>query len=181
MEIQKTTIDGLLILVPAVFKDDRGVFFESYNRQLFASCVGDAVFVQDNQSISHKGVIRGLHLQVPPFAQGKLVRVVHGAVLDVAVDLRKTSPTFGKHFSIKLDALNNLSFWIPEGFAHGFVALENNTIFQYKVTNYYNKDSETSIRWNDPALNIQWETESPIVSEKDKQSPLFKDFVSPFD
>ncbi|MDR2409764.1 MAG: dTDP-4-dehydrorhamnose 3,5-epimerase [Bacteroidales bacterium] len=180
MEVKKTTIDGLLIFTPNVFKDDRGVFLETYNKQLFASLGLNVEFVQDNQSVSHKGVIRGMHLQAPPFAQGKLVRVVCGAVWDVAVDLRKTSPTFGKHFAIKLDTENNSFFWIPEGFAHGFVALEDNTIFQYKVDNYYNKDAEMSIRWNDPTLNILWETASPIVSEKDRQSPLFKDFISPF-
>jgi dTDP-4-dehydrorhamnose 3,5-epimerase len=180
MEIQKTTIEGLLVFTPQVFKDNRGIFFESYNRQLFASLGLDADFVQDNQSVSQKGVVRGLHLQSPPFAQGKLVRVVCGAAWDVAVDLRKTSPAFGKHFAIRLDAKNNLFFWIPEGFAHGFVALENNTVFQYKVTNYYDKDSEMSIRWNDPMLNIPWQVEHPIVSEKDQQSPLFKDFISPF-
>jgi dTDP-4-dehydrorhamnose 3,5-epimerase len=180
MEVRKTTIDGLLIFTLNVFKDNRGVFLETYNKQLFASLGLDVEFVQDNQSVSHKGVIRGIHLQAPPFAQGKLVRVVCGAVWDVAVDLRKTSPTFGKHFALKLDTENNSFFWIPEGFAHGFVALEDNTIFQYKVDNYYNKDAEMSIRWNDPTLNIPWETGSPIVSEKDQQSPLFKDFISPF-
>lgn len=180
MEVRKTTIDGLLIFTLNVFKDNRGVFLETYNKQLFASLGLDVEFVQDNQSVSHKGVIRGMHLQAPPFAQGKLVRVVCGAVWDVAVDLRKISPTFGKHFALKLDTENNSFFWIPEGFAHGFVALEDNTIFQYKVDNYYNKDAEMSIRWNDPTLNIPWETGSPIVSEKDQQSPLFKDFISPF-
>ena len=181
MEIQKTNIDGLLIITPKVFKDDRGSFFEPYNKQLFASYGLNMEFVQDNQSISCKDVIRGLHLQAPPFAQGKLVRVVRGAVYDVAVDIRKFSPTFGKYVMVKLDAEENKLFWIPEGFAHGFIALEDNTIFQYKVTNYYNKNSEMSIRWNDPILNIQWGIEQIFVSEKDSQSPLFKDFLSPFD
>ncbi|MDR0604694.1 MAG: dTDP-4-dehydrorhamnose 3,5-epimerase [Bacteroidales bacterium] len=180
MKVQKTTIDGLLIFTPDVFKDDRGVFLETYNKQLFSSLGLDVEFVQDNQSVSRKGVIRGMHLQAPPFAQGKLVRVICGAVWDVAVDLRKTSPTFGKYFALKLDTENNSFFWIPEGFAHGFVALEDNTIFQYKVDNYYNKDAEMSIRWNDPTLNIPWQTVSPIVSGKDQQSTLFKDFISPF-
>jgi dTDP-4-dehydrorhamnose 3,5-epimerase len=180
MEIQKTDIDGLLIITSNVFKDDRGVFFESYNKQLFASLGLEVEFVQDNQSVSHKGVIRGLHLQSPPFAQGKLVRVVCGSVLDVAVDIRKSSPSYGKHVAVKLDGENNTYFWIPEGFAHGFIALEDNTVFQYKVTNYYDKDSEMSIRWNDPVLNISWGIEHPIVSEKDQQSSLFKDFISPF-
>ena len=180
MKIQKTNIEGLLIITPAVFKDDRGAFFEPYNKQLFASLGLNMDFVQDNQSVSHKGVIRGIHLQAPPFAQGKLVRVVHGSALDVAVDIRKSSPTFGQYASVKLDANDNTMFWIPEGFAHGFAAFEDNTIFQYKVTNYYNKDSEMSIRWDDPALNILWDVDCPVVSEKDRQSPLFKDFVSPF-
>jgi len=180
MEIQKTNIEGLLIISPKVFKDDRGSFFESYNRQLFASHGLDMEFVQDNQSTSCKGVIRGLHLQSPPFAQGKLVRVISGSVYDVAVDIRKSSSTFGKYVIVKLDAEENKLFWIPEGFAHGFIALEDNTVFQYKVTNYYNKDSEMSIRWNDPTLNIKWGIEQPLVSEKDEQSPLFEEFVSPF-
>jgi dTDP-4-dehydrorhamnose 3,5-epimerase len=180
MQIQKTHIDGLLIIVPNVFKDNRGGFFEPYNKQLFASHGLNMEFVQDNQSTSCKGVVRGLHLQSPPFAQGKLVRVVSGSAYDVAVDIRKSSPTFGKHIKVKLDAEENKLFWIPEGFAHGFIAMEDNTIFQYKVTNYYNKDSEISILWNDPILNIQWEVEYPVVSEKDMQSPLFKDFISPF-
>ena len=180
MQIQKTNIEDLLIINPAVFKDSRGAFFESYNKQLFASHGLDMEFVQDNQSISNKGVIRGIHLQIPPFAQGKLVSVVHGSALDVAIDIRKSSPTFGKYVTVKLDSENNTFFWIPEGFAHGFAALEDNTIFQYKVTNYYNKDSEISIRWNDPLLNIQWGIDSPVVSEKDCKSLLFKDFVSPF-
>ena len=180
MKIQKTTIEGLLIITPSIFRDDRGSFFEPYNKQLFASHGLDMEFVQDNQSVSCKGVVRGLHLQSPPFAQGKLVRVVHGLAIDAAVDVRKYSPTFGKHIIVKLDAVENKFFWIPEGFAHGFIALEDNTIFQYKVTNYYNKDSEMSIRWNDPVLNIQWNVRHPIVSEKDRQSPLFEDFISPF-
>jgi dTDP-4-dehydrorhamnose 3,5-epimerase len=180
MKILKPPIEGLLLFTPDIFKDDRGVFFESYNRQLFASLGLTVEFVQDNQSVSCKGVVRGLHLQSPPFAQGKLVRVVRGAALDVALDIRKTSPTYGKHFAVKLDDENNMFFWIPEGFAHGFVALADDAIFQYKVTNYYDRDSEMSIRWDDPSLNIPWKTEHPIVSEKDKQSPLFEDFLSPF-
>jgi dTDP-4-dehydrorhamnose 3,5-epimerase len=180
MQIQKTNITDLLIITPKVFRDDRGSFFEPYNKQLFASQGLYMEFVQDNQSVSCKGVIRGLHLQAPPFAQGKLVRVVRGSALDVAVDIRKNSPTFGKHVTVKLNAEENKLFWIPEGFAHGFIALEDNTIFQYKVTNYYNKDSEMSIRWDDPTLNIQWGVEHPLVSEKDRQSPLFEEFMSPF-
>jgi dTDP-4-dehydrorhamnose 3,5-epimerase len=173
MEIQKTKIEGLLIIKPTVFTDERGSFFEPYNNQIFASHGLNMEFVQDNQSVSSKGVVRGMHLQSPPFAQGKLVRVVCGSAVDAAVDIRKSSPTFGQHVLVKLDAKENTLFWIPEGFAHGFIALEDNTIFQYKVTNYYNKNSEMSIRWDDPTLNIPWGIEQPVVSEKDRQSPLF--------
>jgi dTDP-4-dehydrorhamnose 3,5-epimerase len=180
MEIQTTNIEGLLIIRQQTFKDNRGSFGETYNRQLFSSKGLDVDFVQDNQSVSHRGVVRGLHLQKPPFAQGKLVHVVQGSVLDVAVDIRKSSPTYGKHLIIELNADNNTFFWIPEGFAHGFVSLEDNTIFQYKVTNYYNKESEMAIRWNDPVLAISWKTDHPIVSSKDNESPLFSDFISPF-
>jgi dTDP-4-dehydrorhamnose 3,5-epimerase len=180
MKIETTPIEGLLIIKPECFTDSRGIFFESYNKQVFASHGLHVDFVQENQSVSHKEVLRGLHLQAPPFAQGKLVNVVYGAALDVAVDLRKTSPTFGKHVLVELNTTEPVFFWIPEGFAHGFVALENNTIFSYKVTNYYNKASEMSIHWNDPTLNIPWNSKNPLVSEKDRQSPLFADFVNPF-
>ncbi len=127
-----------------------------------------------------KGVLRGLHFQAPPFAQGKLVRVMKGAVLDVAVDIRKNSPTYGQWASIELTESNKMMYWVPPGFAHGFVTLEDDTVFFYKCTNVYNKSSEGSIRWNDPDLNINWNLENPILSEKDQISPLFKDFVSPF-
>ena len=180
MELIKTSIDGLLIIKPDVFKDDRGYFFESYNKERFAKAGLMMDFVQDNESKSDKGVLRGLHFQKPPFAQGKLVRVIKGAVMDVAVDLRKDSPTYGKWESVVLTEENKLQFWIPEGFAHGFVAMEDNTIFNYKCTNVYNKESEGSILWNDPDININWEIENPILSEKDKISPLFKNFESPF-
>lgn len=180
MEIHKTIIEGLLILKPKIFGDNRGSFCETYNKQLFSNNGLNIDFVQDNQSVSFKGIVRGLHLQVPPFAQGKLVRVVHGSAIDVAVDLRKQSPTFGQHIMVELNTKDPILFWIPEGFAHGFAALEDNTIFQYKVTNYYNKESEKSILWNDPDLNIQWNIQNPIISEKDLESSLFKNFVSPF-
>ena len=180
MEIRKTDIEGLLIITLNSYSDNRGSFLETYNKKTFAAKGMTMDFVQDNQSISRKGVVRGLHLQAPPFAQGKLVRVVQGAAIDVAIDLRKDSPTFMKHVKVKLSAETPTLFWIPEGFAHGFVALEDNTIFQYKVTNHYDKNSEMAIRWNDPTLNIDWETEYPIVSEKDEENPLFEDFVSPF-
>lgn len=180
MELIKTSIDGLLIIKPDVFKDDRGYFYESYNKERFAKEGLTMTFVQDNESKSCKGVLRGLHFQKPPFAQGKLVRVIKGSVMDVAVDLRKDSLTYGKWESVVLTEENKLQFWIPEGFAHGFVALEDNTIFNYKCTNVYNKESEGSILWNDPDININWNIDNPILSEKDKISPLFKNFESPF-
>ena len=180
MEIIKTSIEGLLIIKPDVFKDERGYFFESYNKERFAKEELVMNFVQDNESKSSKGVLRGLHFQKPPYAQGKLVRVVKGSVMDVAVDLRKNSPTYGKWESRILNEDNKEMFWIPEGFAHGFLTLEDNTVFTYKCTNIYNKESECSILWNDPDINIDWNIENPILSEKDKISPLFKDFVTPF-
>ena len=180
MEIIKTSIDGLLIIKPDVFKDDRGYFYESYNKERFAKAGLTMDFVQDNESKSAKGVLRGLHFQKPPYAQGKLVRVTKGAVMDVAVDLRKDSPTYGKWESVVLTEENKLQFWIPEGFAHGFVTLEDDTIFAYKCTNVYNQESEGSILWNDPDINIEWNIENPILSEKDKVSRLFKIFETPF-
>jgi dTDP-4-dehydrorhamnose 3,5-epimerase len=137
-------------------------------------------FVQDNQSFSQKGAIRGLHFQAPPFEQGKLVRVIAGAVRDVVVDIRKNSPSYGQHFAIDLTAENQLMFWIPPGFAHGFETLADNTIFLYKCTNLYHKESEGGLLWNDPALGIQWQTKEAIVSDKDILLPTLKDFVSPF-
>jgi dTDP-4-dehydrorhamnose 3,5-epimerase len=180
MQIIKTKIPDLLIIKPDVFEDDRGYFFESYNREKFVQAGIDYKFVQDNESKSQKGVLRGLHFQNPPYAQGKLVRVMKGAVLDVAVDIRKNSPTYGKWASIELSESNKMMYWIPPGFAHGFVTLEDNTVFFYKCTNVYNKQSEGSIRWNDPALNIDWKTKNPILSEKDKITPSFKNFESKF-
>ena len=180
MEIIKTSIEGLLVIRPDVFKDDRGYFYESYNKERFAKEGLSMTFVQDNESKSCKGVLRGLHFQKPPYAQGKLVRVVKGSVFDVAVDLRKNSPTYGQWESRILSEDNKEMFWIPEGFAHGFLTLEDNTIFNYKCTNVYNKESEGSILWNDPDINIEWNIENPILSEKDKVSPLFKNFESPF-
>lgn len=180
MEIVKTAIPDLYIIKPKVFSDHRGYFFESYNKEAFLRYGIDQNFVQDNESKSSKGVLRGLHFQKPPFDQGKLVRVMHGAVLDVAVDLRKNSPTYGHWASVELNHENKWMYWIPPGFAHGFVTLEDDTVFFYKCTNVYNKDSEGSILWNDPDLNIDWKIDNPILSEKDKTGPLFKDFKSPF-
>lgn len=181
MNIIRPEIEGLLILTPRVFKDDRGEFMESFNKQKFNEAVGREVnFVQDNQSISKKGVLRGLHFQNPPFAQGKLVRVIKGAVIDIAVDIRKSSPTYGDYVAVELTADNNEQFWIPEGFAHGFVALEEETTFLYKCTNYYSPQHEGTILWNDPTLNIDWGIKDPIISEKDAVGQVFSNFMSDF-
>ncbi len=173
-------MDGPLIIEPRIFNDPRGYFYESYNSDVFKAAGIDAIFVQDNQSLSHKGATRGLHFQAPPFEQGKLVRVLQGAVVDVIVDIRKSSPTFGKSFAIELSESNHLMLWIPPGFAHGFETLEDKTIFLYKCTNVYHKESEGGLLWNDPALEIKWQSENAIISEKDQLLPFLKDFVSPF-
>ncbi len=180
MEIINTPIEGLLVIKPRVFEDERGYFFESWSKEIFAKLGLDLDFLQDNQSLSTKGVLRGLHFQNPPYAQGKLVRVVRGKVLDVAVDIRKESATYGQYFSIELSEENKTMFWIPPGFAHGFLALEEDTIFAYKCTGIYNKESEGSFVWNDKGLNIDWGMDSPIVSEKDLVAGSFKGFVSKF-
>lgn len=180
MEVIETKIKGLLIIKPKVFSDSRGYFFESYNADVFKKNKIIADFVQDNQSLSNSRVLRGLHFQAPPFDQGKLVRVINGAVLDVAVDIRKSSPTYGQHVSVKLTEENKTMFYIPPGFAHGFVTLRDNTIFSYKCTNVYHKDSEGCVLWNDKDLNINWNVENPTLSEKDITGTPFKNFTSPF-
>lgn len=180
MKFETTPIEGLLIIQPQVYSDQRGYFMESYNHRAFQEIVNGVSFVQDNESASSKYTLRGLHFQAPPFDQGKLVRVVKGKVLDVAVDIRRSSPTYGKHVSVLLDDQQKTQFWIPPGFAHGFLALEQDTIFLYKCTNYYHKTSEGCIRWNDPDLNIHWGITDPLVSEKDAQGQFFRDFISPF-
>ncbi|PTQ99307.1 dTDP-4-dehydrorhamnose 3,5-epimerase [Mucilaginibacter yixingensis] len=182
MKVTTTKIDGLLILEPRIFPDDRGYFYESFNKQKYADAGIDYDFVQDNQSFSQKGTLRGLHGQADPFAQGKLVRVLQGRVLDVAVDIRKNSPTYGEHVSVELSGDNHVQFWVPPGFLHGFVTLEDNTIFTYKVTNYYDKASEIGVIWNDPTLAIGWgvDVKDVLLSPKDELLPSFKDFVSPF-
>lgn len=180
MEIIKTKIADLYIIKPKVFEDHRGYFFESYNKQEFIHLGIDQNFVQDNESMSQKGVLRGLHFQKPPFAQGKLVRVMQGSVLDVAVDIRKVSPTYGHWVAVELTQHNKWMYWIPPGFAHGFAALEDNTVFFYKCTNVYNKESEGCILWDDPTLNIEWNIDKPVLTDRDIQAPLFKNFVSPF-
>lgn len=182
MQIIYTPIEGLVILEPRIFHDTRGYFYESYNQQKMSELGIDTIFVQDNQSYSQKGVIRGLHFQRPPFAQAKLVRVIKGKVLDVAVDIRKSSPTYGQHYSVLLTGDNHRQFFIPEGFAHGFVALEDNSIFTYKCSQFYHKEAEMSIRYNDPILNIDWGLdETPIMTEKDLCGVLFDQFNTPFE
>lgn len=183
MKVETTKIEGLLILHPSVFGDDRGWFMESFNQQRFAQALEDLnllpvpTFVQDNHSLSQKGVLRGLHYQNAPYAQGKLVRVVQGRVWDVAVDIRPDSKTYGEWVGVELSAENKTMFWIPEGFAHGFISLEDNTQFLYKTTNYYNKESEGAIIWNDPTLAIEWpltEVDEVLVSDKDQVAKEFK-------
>lgn len=166
MEFRESFIKGLFEITPRVFKDDRGYFFESYSKKEMEKIGVTQEFVQDNQSYSVANVVRGLHFQRPPYSQGKLVRVIKGKVLDVAVDLRKNSPTFGKYDSVILDAEKGNMFYVPEGFAHGFAALEE-AIFHYKCTNFYHKESESGIRYDDPELNIDWMVKEPLVSEKD--------------
>jgi dTDP-4-dehydrorhamnose 3,5-epimerase len=180
MQIISTPFEGLFIIQPRVYEDARGYFFESYNKNVFLKHGIVTEFVQDNESLSQKGVLRGLHFQNPPHAQAKLVRVVCGAVMDVAVDIRSNSPTYGKHFSIRLSGTNKTMLYIPEGFAHGFVVLEDNTIFSYKCSRAYNKESEDGVLWNDPDLNINWGITEPILSDKDKTAKLFRDFKSLF-
>jgi dTDP-4-dehydrorhamnose 3,5-epimerase len=180
MEVIKTKINGLLIIKPKVYADARGYFFESYNEEVFKQNGINANFIQDNQSLSNTGVLRGLHFQAPPFDQGKLVRVITGAVLDVAVDIRKNSPTYGENITIELTEENKTMFYIPSGFAHGFLTLKDNTIFSYKCTNLYHKVSEGTVLWNDTDLNINWNIANPILSEKDLVGTPFKNFTSPF-
>ncbi len=180
MEVIETHIKDLLIIKPKVFEDARGYFFESYNEGVFKKHGIDANFIQDNQSLSNSGVLRGLHFQSPPFAQGKLVRVINGAVLDIAVDIRKNSATYGQHVSIELTEENKTMFYIPPGFAHGFLTLRDNTIFSYKCTNLYNKASEGTVLWNDSDLHINWNIQNPILSDKDIMGTPFKEFISPF-
>ena len=180
MEIVQTVIPEVLLIKPTVFKDTRGYFYESFNKAVFEEFGLKTDFVQDNQSMSGKGTVRGLHFQSPPFDQGKLVTVVVGSVLDVAVDIRKESPYYGKSVAVELNDDNKFMLWIPSGFAHGFSTLMDNTIFQYKCTNFYNKASEGGIIWNDHQLSIDWQVENPIISEKDSLLPSFNNFISPF-
>ncbi len=181
MIVHDTGIKDLLLLEPKVFGDHRGYFLESFRKEWFDELTGGQFnFVQDNESKSGKGVLRGLHFQQPPFAQGKLVRVVRGRVLDVALDIRKSSPTYGQHYAIELNESNKLQLWIPPGFAHGFASLEDDTIFQYKCTNYYSFENEGSVLWNDSELGIDWKISDPLISEKDQNALPLSLLISPF-
>jgi dTDP-4-dehydrorhamnose 3,5-epimerase len=174
-------IEGLWIIEPTIHGDHRGYFFEGFRADVFMEKTGfTEPFVQDNESKSSRGVLRGLHLQKPPMAQGKLVRVVQGAVLDIAVDIRKSSPTYGQHQMVLLTEENKRQFFVPPGFAHGFLTLEDDTIFQYKCTNYYSPEHELGILWNDVDLSIQWEFNNPMISKRDADLDTFANFASPF-
>ena len=182
MIFSKTKIPDILLIKPKHFDDSRGYFLESYNQRKLEEALGKICFVQDNESKSSKGVLRGLHFQRPPYAQAKLVRCIVGNVLDVAVDIRKNSPTYGKHIIVELSGENKRQLFIPKGFAHGFLVLSDTAIFAYKVDNTYAPDYESGLRWNDPILDIQWglAKEEVLVSEKDLALPFFSGFQCPF-
>ena len=177
MNIKYFNIKGLFEIRPSIFEDHRGIFFESFREDELRKLGIEKSFIQDNQSFSKKNVIRGIHFQLEPFAQGKLVKVAYGKVLDVAIDLRPGSETFGKHVKMVLDSINHNMFYIPEGFGHGFLAIED-SVLQYKCTQYYNQESEKGIAWNDPDLNIDWGITDPIISEKDRVMPSLQSFIS---
>lgn len=179
MILEKTNIEDIILLTPRVYADDRGYFMESYNQKKVEILIKDR-FVQDNESESHKNVLRGLHFQLPPHAQSKLIRVIKGSILDIAVDLRKESSTYGKHFKHILSGENKKQLYIPIGFAHGFLSLEDNTILNYKCSDYYNANAEASILWNDPDLAIDWGIDNPILAEKDQLAENFVTFENPF-
>lgn len=183
MNIIQTSIPGVVIIEPRLFKDDRGYFFESFSERDFNTQVREVKFVQDNESMSSYGVMRGLHFQRPPYTQSKLVRCVKGAVLDVAVDIRKGSPTYGQHVAVELTEENHRQFFVPRGFAHGFAVLSETAIFQYKCDNFYHPEADGGISILDNSLGIDWHipTDHAILSEKDTKHPLLKDFDSPFD
>lgn len=180
MNFEQSPLNGVVVIRPKIFRDDRGYFYEAYSKERYAAVCGDAEFVQDNVSESKKNTVRGLHYQVGDFAQGKLCKVLSGKVIDVAVDIRFGSPTFGKYFSVELSDENSAQLWIPPGFAHGFSVLSERAVFHYKCTNYYSKDHERAIRFNDPQLNIQWNVQEPLVSPKDLIAPLFPDIEQDF-
>ena len=179
MNIIETKIEGVYLIKPKIFKDERGYFFESFNQKEINKKT-NVSFVQDNQSLSSKHILRGLHFQKPPFAQDKLVSVIKGSVLDVVVDIRVNSKTYGKYIIEELNEENHHQLFIPIGMAHGFLSLEDHTIFAYKCSNFYNRESEGVIKWNDPDLNIKWPISNPILSEKDENAKKFSSFVSPF-
>lgn len=183
LEVIKTDIEGVVIIKPRIFTDARGYFFESYSKREFDERVRRVDFVQDNESCSSRGVMRGLHFQRPPFTQSKLVRCVRGRVLDVAVDIRKGSPTYGRHVVVELSEDNHLQFFVPRGFAHGFAVLSDTAVFQYKCDNYYHPEADGGIAITDASLGIDWRIDpgQAILSEKDTRHPLMKDFDSPFD
>lgn len=183
MEIIKTDIEGVVIIKPRIFTDSRGYFFESYSQKEFDRAVRPVRFVQDNESRSTRGVMRGLHFQRPPFTQSKLVRCVNGSVLDVAVDIRKGSPTYGRHVAVELTGDNRLQFFVPRGFAHGFAVLSDTAVFQYKCDEFYHPEADGGISILDGSLGIDWRTDpaGAVLSEKDTRHPLLRDFDSPFD
>lgn len=183
MEVIKTGIEGVVVIEPRIFKDERGYFFESFSQREFNEKVMPVNFVQDNESMSSYGVMRGLHFQLPPFTQSKLVRCVKGSVLDVAVDIRKGSPTYGEHVAVELSEDNHLQFFIPRGFAHGFAVLSEVAVFQYKCDNYYAPQADGGINILDEGIGIDWKipTDKAILSEKDTKHPLLRDFESPFE
>ena len=184
MQVIKTALEGVLIIEPRIFKDARGYFFESYNKKAFDEAIGRKVdFVQDNESMSSRGVMRGLHFQRPPYTQAKLVRCVRGRVLDVAVDLRKGSPTYGRHVAVELSEDNHRQFFVPRGFAHGFAVLSDVAVFQYKCDNYYAPEADGGISIADESLGIDWQLDpsEALLSDKDMKHPLLKDFDSPFE
>ena len=183
MEVIKTDIEGVVIIEPRIFRDERGYFYESFSQREFEEKVCRTTFVQDNQSKSSYGVLRGLHFQKPPYAQSKLVRCIKGTVLDVAVDIRKGSPTFGKYVAVELSEDNHRQFFIPRGFAHGFAVLSDEAVFQYKCDNFYNKESEGAVAWDDPELCIDWKVpaDKVLLSEKDKQNKCIADADFLFD
>lgn len=182
INVIKTDIEGVLIIEPKIFGDSRGYFYESYSQRDFEEKVAKVTFVQDNQSFSHYGVLRGMHFQKPPYAQSKLVRVIQGKVVDVAVDIREGSPTYGKYVSVELTGENHRQLFIPKGFAHGFVVLSETALFQYKCDEFYHPEAEGAIAWNDPDLAIEWPVmaEDIELSKKDKYHPLLNNFKSPF-
>ncbi|UOG74539.1 dTDP-4-dehydrorhamnose 3,5-epimerase [Hymenobacter tibetensis] len=180
MEIKQHALAGVVEFLPRIFGDARGIFFESFSARLYEQAGVHHDWVQDNQSSSARGVLRGLHFQRPPYAQAKLVRVAQGRALDIIVDLRRDSATYGQHVTVELDAERCNVLYVPIGFAHGFMALEDNTLFLYKCSEYYQPSAEGGLRWNDPALGLNWGVDSPNVSDKDQVLPLLAEFESPF-